>query len=223
MVLGIYGAGGLGREILDLARAIDKQNDSYENIVFIDDNANGSENQTLNGARVLTFSEFSSTTTGDSAGIVIGIGEPAIRAELAVRLEQQGYSLESLIHPMARVSEFATIGQGTVIQYNCSVACNVQIGSNVYVQPMVLIGHDDIIDSHCVISPFACVAGNVHIGDKTYIGMNVAIREGVNIGSESIVGMGSIVARDIEDCVIALGNPARAMKRNETKRVFGRI
>ena len=50
--------------------------------------------------------------------------------------------------------------------------------------------------------------------------MAAQIKEGLVIGSEVIVGMGSVVHYDIPDGMIALGNPARPMRRNVEKRVF---
>jgi len=42
----------------------------------------------------------------------------------------------------------------------------------------------------------------------------------VKIGDSSIIGMGSVVYKDIPDEVIALGNPARVARKNEDKKVF---
>jgi acetyltransferase-like isoleucine patch superfamily enzyme len=50
--------------------------------------------------------------------------------------------------------------------------------------------------------------------------MSVPVKETIKIGKDSIVGMGSVVLRDIQDGMIALGNPARPMKENVSKRVF---
>ena len=44
--------------------------------------------------------------------------------------------------------------------------------------------------------------------------------QGISIGNDTIVGMASVVHRDIPDNVIALGNPARPMKNNDDHRVF---
>jgi maltose O-acetyltransferase len=41
----------------------------------------------------------------------------------------------------------------------------------------------------------------------------VTIRGGVKIGSNSIIGAGSVVIRDIPDNVVAAGNPARVIRK----------
>ncbi len=58
------------------------------------------------------------------------------------------------------------------------------------------------------------------IGERSYIGMGTQIKEGVTIGDEVIVGMGSVVYNDIPNGMIALGNPARPMRPNVDKLVF---
>jgi len=78
----------------------------------------------------------------------------------------------------------------------------------------VSIGHDNRIENDTVISTYVCTGGGCIIGDETYIGLQVSIRESIIIGSQTIIGMGSVVSRDIPNQVIAMGNPARAMKEN---------
>jgi acetyltransferase-like isoleucine patch superfamily enzyme len=60
------------------------------------------------------------------------------------------------------------------------------------------------------------------VGENTYVGMGVQIKDEITIGKDVIVGMGSIVYNNIPDEVIALGNPARAMRKNIDKKVFGK-
>ncbi|MFW8642680.1 acyltransferase [Rhizobium beringeri] len=54
----------------------------------------------------------------------------------------------------------------------------------------------------------------------SYLGMGALVKERMQIGHSSIIGMGSVVHIDIPDEVIALGNPARVVRRNEDKKVF---
>ncbi len=50
---------------------------------------------------------------------------------------------------------------------------------------------------------------SVKIGDNTFIGQRVTILCGVEIGSNCIVGAGSVVTKSIPDGMVYAGNPAR--------------
>jgi maltose O-acetyltransferase len=52
----------------------------------------------------------------------------------------------------------------------------------------------------------------VHIGDNVFVGMSVKILKGVTIGSDSVIGAGSVVTSSIPAGVVAAGNPARVVR-----------
>lgn len=213
MILGIYGAGGLGREVLELARIIN----TWEKIIFIDDGEGGG---CKNGAEVYKYDEALNKFKAENLEISIGIGEPIIREKLFNKIKGGNIKAATLIHPGVHIPETTKIGEGVTICCNDFISCNIVIGDNVYIQPSANVGHDCVLEDGAFISAFCNIAGAVHIGKYSYIGMSSAVKELVNIGSYSIVGMYSAVYKDIPDEVIALGNPARPMRRNEEHRVF---
>lgn len=217
MILGIYGAGGAGRELLDLAKSINSIGARWEKFLFIDDRTEASE---VNKTEVISFEKLKQTIGPPRIELIIALGEPELRAILREKVTEAGYSLATLIHPSSVVGTDTVIGPGAVIQYGCFISCNAVIGENVFIQPNVCIGHDTVVHSDAVISSYVCAAGHCTIGEKTYIGMSVPIKEGSVIGKNTIVGMGSVVLKDLPDGIIALGNPARPMKKNENHRVF---
>lgn len=216
MVLGVYGSGGLGREIMDLAQIVKQSDTSIDNIFFIDD---VTDKKTVNDINVFTFDNFCDEFE-HNAEIVVAVGEPEIRALLAEKVTEKGYRLRALIHPNAHVGTNAQIGEGAIICSGCFVSCNTKIGINTLMQPNAIVGHDSVIGNSSVISSFVVIAGNCFIGEKTYVGLSVSVIQNATIGSQTIIGMGSSVLRNIPDGVVALGNPARAIKNNDSKRVF---
>lgn len=56
-------------------------------------------------------------------------------------------------------------------------------------------------------------AEGVRIGDRVWLGENVCVLPGVSIGDGTIVGAGGVVTRSLPDNVIAVGAPAKPIKR----------
>lgn len=214
--LGIYGAGGLGREVFELAKIINGRGKIWDSFIFVVDEVTVDE---VNGLKVLKYEE-AKTKYGAALDVAVGIGEPAVRKKKFEQLKKDGINTPTLIHPDVHIPETTVVGKGVVIQYGCFISCNVTIEDYVYIQPQCNIGHDDTLSEGCMISGFGNIAGNVKVGRFTYIGLSAAIKENVLIGDNSIIGMGSIVHKDIPNEVIALGNPARPTVRNADGKVF---
>lgn len=53
----------------------------------------------------------------------------------------------------------------------------------------------------------------IRIGDRVWIQFGVIILPGVTIGSDTVIGAGSVVAKDIPDHCFAAGNPARPIRK----------
>lgn len=103
----------------------------------------------------------------------------------------------------------------TRINYNCVIldTSPVYIGENVLIGPGVCIacaGH--AIDAKQRADGIGTSAP-VTIERDVWIGANATICGGITIGSESIIGAGSVVTKDIPSGVVAVGNPCRVMRR----------
>lgn len=221
MRLFIYCAGGFGREILDVARRANAAARRWSAIGFVDD-GEGLSGTMTHDCPIFSFNELCASGAREDAEFVIGHGEPAVRRILMGKLHQNGFRLGAVIDPSAIVSDYAKVADGVVITSYCSVAVSAKLGRNVALNTKAILGHDIEIGDNTVISSLVNVGGACLVGEDTYIGMGTSIKEGVRIGREVIIGMGSVVHHDIPDGMIAMGNPARPIRRNEDKRVFGK-
>lgn len=216
MKLAIYGSGGIGHEVYELAKAIEATQHRWDEIFFIDDNIFSSESY-----EALEIKKFDQLIDSKSDfEIVVAVGEPSIRQLLYNKISQNNFKCATLIHPSSFVSEFAKIGEGVVICYGSFVSHHVSLDNNVYIQPNVVVGHDSIILAHSVISPGVSIGGAVSIGYSSFIGLNASIREATFIGSNCIVGMGCCLNVNVDDSTIITGNPARVIGINRLNRVF---
>ena len=119
----------------------------------------------------------------------------------------------TLRHPSAYVSNGATLGPGTVIAQHCVVMADAVVGMHVKTLPLATISYGATIGDYSTIAGGAVVAAKVRIGSCVYVGANAAIRERITIGDDVILGMGAIVVRDVPHGTVAVGIPARPIKR----------
>ncbi len=217
MILGIYGAGGLGREVFELASVINIDGHRWHNIFFIDDSDNVKD---LRKIPIINYKKLLEINSKDEIEVCVAIGEPEVREKIYTKLVNENVNVAKLIHPDVKIPDSTIVGKGTIICKFVSITCDINIGENVYVHPMACIGHDAKIGNHSIVSSFVDIAGDCILGQKAFLAIGVILKQGIKIGSDAIVGLGSVVHNDIPDAVIALGNPARPMKKNIEKRVF---
>jgi maltose O-acetyltransferase len=55
----------------------------------------------------------------------------------------------------------------------------------------------------------------VIIGDDVWLGARVLLLPGARVGSGSVIGAGAVVSGEIPPMSVAVGNPARVVKRRE--------
>jgi len=218
MILGIYGAGGSGRELFELATIINSNNDRWSELIFIDDTKE--EGEKLRGIPIYSFENLTKNIDTESIEIIISLGEPANRKKLAEKIIHAGYRLATLIHPNVHIPESTKIGDGVIISCNAFISCDVIIEDNVMILPQSSVAHDNHIGKNTVIAGHSDLGGGVHIGFNTYIALNVCVREKTHIGDNVIVSAGSAVLKDVPDNVIIHGNPAKAIMKKDDRTVF---
>ena len=106
-------------------------------------------------------------------------------------------------------------GKNFFANYNCTIidVAKVTIGDNCQFAPNVSIytaGHPIHPVSRNSLYEYGI---SVTIGDNVWIGGNTVILPGVHIGSNTVIGAGSVVSKDIPDWTVATGNPCRVIRQ----------
>ena len=93
---------------------------------------------------------------------------------------------------------------------------NVLMGQNVFISD-TNHAYDDVTQpiwkQGNVFVPKEDGTPNIYIGDESWIGRNTVIIGNVNIGRHCVVGANSVVNKDIPDYCVAVGSPAKVVKR----------
>jgi sugar O-acyltransferase (sialic acid O-acetyltransferase NeuD family) len=220
MILFVYCAGALGKEVIDMAEEMNGEQKRWDEIRFV---ADIYEDDYFYGHKVMSFEETLKCASQQDVEVVIANGEPEARNQLYAKCKRHDLRIATLVHPLANISPSATIGEGTVIRKFTTVSSDAVIKENVYIQPYVGIGHDAEIGANSVISSFAAIPGYCKIGDCVYIASGAILNNKIHVGNYAIIGMGAMVFRNVKEGKIIMGNPGKVIGENVEKTVFHRF
>jgi acetyltransferase-like isoleucine patch superfamily enzyme len=108
------------------------------------------------------------------------------------------------------------IGENTYINRDSFIdaASEIRIGRNVGIGPRCYItDHDHGTAPGQLVLDQPLISETTTICDGVWLGANVIVLKGVTIGANTVVAAGSVVARDLPPEVIAVGRPARPLKK----------
>ena len=193
-----YGAGGMGRELVQAARLDPRPK------AFVDD----VPTPPYPGVPQIDVADLA---PGDE--LCLAIGAPAVRRRVAEKCA--GRRFATLIAPTAIVDPTAAIGEGAVLCDFVMVNSLARVGRHFQANYYSHVSHDCVIGDFVTLSPRVSCLGTVEIGDCVFIGAGAVIRNGVpgrplRIGAGAVIGMGAVIVADVPAGARALGNPARS-------------
>jgi len=204
----IVGAGGFGREVLDVIRAIDPAGNHWSFVGFVADTE--PESQVLERIEANWIGTVSNFLSNPMLGyFVIGIGDPKTRKQLAKLFTDVGMRPAKLIHPSSTIGADVEIGEGSVICSHVSITTNVRIGKHVHLNLNSTVGHDTEIGHFVTINPLSAVSGDVKIEDEVTLGTNCAVIQGLTIETGATVGAGAVVVKKVDAHSTVVGVPAK--------------
>lgn len=208
----IVGAGGFGREAVDVVRAQNKAVEScvYDLLGIVDSSPTSVSLARLSAMGVEYLgTEQEWLESGVRAHYLIGIGDPKVRKRLSSLFDSYGYEGARAIHPSAVIGSLSAIAEGAVICGGVQISTNVALGRHVHLNPNATIGHDTEIHDFCSVNPGAVISGNVRCESEVLVGAGAVILQGLSIGHGSTVGAAACVTKNVRPASIVKGIPAR--------------
>jgi len=217
VAIGLYGAGGFGREVAALLPSIFSKlfpNLSDLNILllFIDDNRNLIE---VDEIKVVSWDDFLNLA-GYELYSCVTVSDCKTRRSIVIKLRTFNVKPLTLIFNETLIMDKVRIGMGSIVMPGSKISTSVIIRDYVHINFNTYIAHDCVINNFATISPGVVCCGNTIIGECAFIGAGCKIKQGNSnkprvIGAESVLGIGSVLISDLPDQQIYVGNPARSI------------
>ena len=209
MNLVVYGAGGMGRELM--WQISSQLGDEYNILGFVDDSTE-KLNTVINGCKVIGNTEWL-LSYNEPIAVAVAVGDGNLRKNIVAALKKnKNIVFPNIISSDVLISDFVEIGEGNIICFGSIITVNVKIGDFTLCNRSCNIGHDNVIGDYVTINPSVTLSGNVTVGDGANIGTGAVVIQGKSIGKGTVIGAGAAVVSDIPANCTAVGVPAKPIK-----------
>ncbi|NEW08522.1 acetyltransferase [Paenibacillus sp. SYP-B3998] len=207
MMIGIVGAGGHAKVVTDLLRRTNR------NMRFVylsaDASCTGYEDMPCYLDSEPSYRSLRSSVEGWH----VAIGNTLIRKRKTEWMLANGLLLINAIHDRSVCAEQSEIGIGSSVMAGAVVNPFAVIGQGCIINTASSVDHDCVIESFVNIGPGCRLSGSVRVAQLSDLGAGTVVIPGVSIGEHCVIGAGAVVISDIPDYSLAVGVPARVIKR----------
>lgn len=205
----IIGAGGMGREIKDIVKAINNVKPVWNILGFYDD-AYISSYIVSDNFRCLGTIEDLQSQKSKNINVVFGIADREVVSSIVEQLQDKNnFNFPNIIHPSVEINTPLTMGIGNVLAFGTFLSCDISIGNYNFLNTSVSFGHDVQIANFNAFMPRTQISGNVIIGSLNFFGMNSAVVQNKSIGSNNIVNAFTLLTKSIKNDRKYFGIPGR--------------
>jgi sugar O-acyltransferase (sialic acid O-acetyltransferase NeuD family) len=205
----IVGAGGHGRETLDVVEAVNREQATYDFLGFCALDADA-ELLARRDARLLG----DTTVLRDlHARYILGIGTSEVRRDIDEQLTSYGREAVVLRHPEASTGSDLRFAPGVILAAGARATTNVTLGRHTHLNVNAVVSHDCVVGDYVTLSPGVLVNGNATLGEGVFLGTGAVVLPGRSIGAWARIGAGAVVTDDVPPGRTAVGVPARVLER----------
>lgn len=144
---------------------------------------------------------------------IIAIGKNNLRKAVAELYRRVQWL--TLVHPSAFVHPTVRLGPGTVVFAGAVIQPDTRIGSHCIINTSASIDHDCVMKDYVHVAPGVNLAGGVQLGQGVFVGIGSAVIPNILIGDWTAIGAGGVVDSDLAGNLLAVGVPARPIKKKE--------
>jgi len=144
---------------------------------------------------------------------IVAHGNNTRKENLFIKVKEMEFELVNAIHPKSIIATTVILGKNVIVNAGAVIQPFARIANGVMVHSGVVVEHDNIIEDFVNLGPGVRLAGGVRVKKGAYVYTGASVIPTITIGSNSIVGAGAVVIKDVPDNVVVVGNPARVLKK----------
>jgi len=203
----LVGAGDWGLEVYSWIHESVQHGVEYIFKGFIDDNFE--TNQKSNIPPNLKLSTIKEYIPELNDVFICTIANINTKEKIVNELKSKGVIFVNAYHKTVIFIGESNIGTDVILAPFVVVSNKSKIGNHVGINLFCSIGHDVFIGDFCQISAHCDLTGYVQLGKSVFLGSRVSIIPNVNVVSNTVLGAGAVVFRNIKIEGTYIGNPAR--------------
>lgn len=143
------------------------------------------------------------------------VGDNRVRERLTGRMEAAGFELVPIVSRYAVISKYASVGAGTVVMPGAVVNACARVGRGCILNTNCSVDHDCEIGDFAHIAPGCAISGSTSVGRGSFIGTGARVIDRIRIGNYVTLGAGAVAVRDLPDGCTAVGVPATVIKEGK--------
>lgn len=210
----VVGAGGFGRESIDVVRAINALSPTWDLVGVVDDRPAPANLARLERLGVPHLGGLEAIPA--EVAVAVAVGSPTARRRIIDSLTAGSHDFPALVHPSTVTGSELHHGPGLIVLGGVSIGTNVTLGDHVHLNAHAVIGHDTRCGDFVSVNPNATVSGECSIGSATLLGAGSTVLQQLTIGADVTVGAASCVTHNLPDDCTVVGVPARPLTKDSS-------
>lgn len=167
------------------------------------------------GLRAVGLSQLRDTFPAESCRVLMAVGYNdlnRVRESLFQRLKTMGYTVETYVHPDAKVFTEHPLGEGCVVLPGAVVEPHARVGANTMVWCNVTLAHHSSVAENCWIASGAVISGQAKVMRNSFVGVNATVVNQVTVGEYNIVGASALMSKDTKSHTVHLARSAEPFR-----------